>query len=228
MALGPLSLEIPMGQLVAIIGPSGSGKSTFLKLINGLITSTSGVVTTLGISLKDIKDKDLRKLRLEVAFVFQDLGVLPRLTALETVLTGSLGRLRFPRVGVRSYPKKLRAEANVLLSKVGLGDFADQRVGQLSGGQIQRVAIARALFQKPKILILDEPISSLDPETSRVILDLVSTLASESKLTVIASLHQVEWAQKWPDRVIGLKAGKVIIDDQANNLKIEKLKKFYE
>lgn len=226
--LGPLSLEIKSGELVALIGPSGSGKSTLLKSINGLIDITSGTVTTCGQVVNELKGRELRKFRSKVAIVFQDFGVLPRLTALETVLTGALGRLRFPRLGIASYPKRLRMEAVEVLNRVGLAGLEFQRVGQLSGGQIQRVAIARALFQNPEVLLLDEPISSLDPENSRLILDLVSKLAAENNLTVVASLHQVDWASKWPDRVIGLKAGQMVIDKPSSATNLSQLKAFYE
>jgi phosphonate transport system ATP-binding protein len=199
-----------------------------LKLVNGLVLASSGSVQTLGHEVQGLNATQLRKLRSRVGFVFQDFGVLPRMTALETVLSGSLGRLRFPRLGIVSYPKGSRLEAKRILERVGLADFTHQRVGQLSGGQIQRVAIARALFQLPEILILDEPISSLDPESSKVILQLIRSLAKESKLTVLASLHQVEWAKDWPDRVIGLREGQVLIDQPAEQIELSKIRTFYE
>lgn len=225
---GPVSLVINSGEVVALVGSSGSGKSTLLQLINGLVTVTSGTVTTRSSNVGMLRGKELREFRSKIAIVFQDFGVLPRLTALETVLTGALGRLRFPRLGVAAYPKSLRLEASEVLKRVGLGGMDYQRVAQLSGGQIQRVAIARALFQKPEILLLDEPISSLDPENSRLILALVSELAAENKLTVVASLHQVEWASQWPDRIIGLRDGKLVIDKPSSETDLNQLKAFYE
>lgn len=223
-----LTFSIGRGEKVALIGPSGSGKSTLLKLVNGQLLPNKGGAVTLGQDPSRLSKAELRRLRTKVAFVFQDFGVLPRMTALETVLTGALGRLRFPRLGVASYPKKLRLEALAMLQRVGLDGFASQRVGELSGGQIQRVAIARALFQKPELLLLDEPISSLDPESSRVILELVSKLAKEEKLTVVTSLHQLEWAKKWPDRIIGLRQGELVLDSAAKSVKLSDLKSFYE
>ena len=227
-ACNNLTFSIARGEKVALIGPSGSGKSTLLKLINGQLLATAGEVATLGENPARLRKAELRKLRTKVAFVYQDFGVLPRMTVLETVLTGALGRLRFPRLGVASYSKKLRAEAGKVLERVGLTGFARQRVGELSGGQIQRVAIARALFQQPELLLLDEPISSLDPESSRVILDLISQLAQEENLTVVTSLHQVEWAKKWPDRVIGLRQGRLVLDSESKSVKLADLKTFYE
>lgn len=227
-ALKKVSFAVQPGEKIALIGPSGSGKSTLLRLINGELASSSGRVSTLGQYLDVLKGSGLRTLRSRVAIVYQDFGVLPRMSALESVLTGSLGRLRLPRLGIRSYPKNFRAEALEVLNRVGLREFAYQRVGELSGGQIQRVAIARAVFQKPELLLLDEPVSSLDPETSRIILELITKLAKEDGLTVLVSLHQVEWARKWPDRVIGLRNGMLVLDTPAQALKVSELKKFYE
>jgi len=227
-AIKKVSFEVKPGEKVALIGPSGSGKSTLLRLINGELKAGLGRVSTLGKPLDSLTASGLRALRSKVAIVYQDFGVLPRMTALESVLTGSLGRLRLPRLGVISYPAIFRAEALEVLRRVGLKELALKRVGELSGGQIQRVAIARALFQKPALLLLDEPVSSLDPESSRIILELVTKLAKEDRLTVLISLHQVEWAKKWPDRVIGLKSGKLVLDSPSKNLKIAELKKFYE
>ena len=227
-ALKKILFKVQQGEKIALIGPSGSGKSTLLRLINAELVSSKGSVSTLGKNLAALRGSNLRNLRSKVAIVYQDFGVLPRMTALETVLTGSLGRLRLPRLGIISYPASFRYEALEVLKRVGLSKYAYQRVGELSGGQIQRVAIARALFQKPKLLLLDEPVSSLDPETSRVILELVTRLAKEDGLTVLVSLHQVEWAKKWPDRVIGLKDGKLVLDAPAKSLNVSELKKFYE
>lgn len=227
-ALKKISFAVHAGEKIALIGQSGSGKSTLLRLINGELASSSGRVSTLGKNLDALRGSSLRALRSKVAIVYQDFGVLPRMSALENVLTGSLGRLRLPRLGIRSYPKNFRAEALEVLSRVGLRDFAYQRVSELSGGQIQRVAIARAIFQKPEMLLLDEPVSSLDPETSRIILELITKLAKEDGLTVLVSLHQVEWAKKWPDRVIGLRNGMLVLDTPAKTLTISELKKFYE
>ena len=227
-ALKGISFQVQRGEKIALVGPSGSGKSTLLRLVNGELVSSKGRVGALGTNPGKLRPSELRSLRSQIAIVYQDFGLLPRMSALEAVLTGSLGRLRLPRLGIRSYPKDFRAEALEVLHRVGLKDFAYQRVGELSGGQIQRVAIARALFQKPELLLLDEPISSLDPETSRIILELVTQLAKEDGLTVLVSLHQIEWAKKWPDRVIGLNKGKLVLDSPARALKLSELKKFYE
>jgi phosphonate transport system ATP-binding protein len=227
-AIKSVSFQVQPGEKIALVGPSGSGKSTLLRLVNGELLASKGRVGALGKDPGALKASELRLLRSKIAIVYQDFGVLPRMSALETVLTGALGRLRLPRLGIRSYPAALRAEALDVLNRVGLKGFANQRVGELSGGQIQRVAIARALFQKPELLLLDEPVSSLDPETSRIILELVTKLAKEDGLTVLVSLHQIEWAKKWPDRVIGLKKGKLVLDSPSKSLKISVLKKFYE
>lgn len=227
-ALNSVSLEVPAGQLVALVGESGAGKSSLLRLINGIDKATAGKVQVFGLDVDQLSRRELRELRKDVAIIFQDFGLVSRFSALETVLTGSLGRLRLPRLGISSYPKALREEALETLSRVGLKKHALQRVSSLSGGQIQRVAIARALFQKPRILLADEPVSSLDPETAISIMKLLSDIATKDNLTVIASLHQVELALNWSTRVIGLRAGKIVLDTDTSKLSKSALKDFYK
>lgn len=226
-ALSKVSINISQGELIALVGESGAGKSSLLRIVNGIDTPSSGQVQVFGKAVSGLSIRELRKLRRDVAFIFQDFGLVPRFTALETVLTGALGRLRFPRLGVSSYPKGLRQQALHTLERVGLGDKAFQRISSLSGGQIQRVAIARALFQQPKILLADEPVSSLDPETAKSIMKLLSDIAQEENLTVVASLHQVELALGWSSRVVGLRSGTVALDSPTSKLSGSKLSEFY-
>ena len=226
-ALNNVSLNVSPGEQIALVGESGAGKSSLLRLINGLDRASSGEVSVFGNSVAEMSNRELRDLRKEIAFIFQDFGLIPRFTALETVLTGALGRLKFPRLGISSYPKHLRELALKTLSRVGLEDHAWKRVSSLSGGQIQRVAIARALFQRPKILLADEPVSSLDPKTAQSIMKLLSDIAKQDKVTVIASLHQVDLALGWSNRVIGLQAGSLVLDEPTSKLTKSKLANFY-
>lgn len=226
-ALTNVSFEVAQGELIALVGESGAGKSSLLRLVNGIDQASSGQVKVYDESLADISKRELRRLRRDVAFIFQDFGLVPRFTALETVLTGALGRLRFPRLGISSYPKALQEKALQTLQRVGLEDKAFQRISSLSGGQIQRVAIARALFQQPKILLADEPVSSLDPETAKSIMKLLSDIARKENLTVVASLHQVELALGWSSRVIGLRSGAVVLDSPTSKVSKAKLSEFY-
>tara|TARA_B100001769_G_C22048095_1_gene563389 strand:- start:5 stop:862 length:858 start_codon:yes stop_codon:yes gene_type:complete len=211
-ALDGVSFAVPEGQLLVIIGLSGSGKSTLLRHLNGLHLPSEGSVTVLEQNVPNLNRTDLRNLRKEVGFVFQQFNIVGRLTCIENVLTGTLGRLKGPRIGASMYPKKLRKEAIEQLERVGLAERAWQRTDTLSGGQQQRVAIARTLMQKPKIVLADEPVASLDPEISGQVMDLLVQCCIEDNITVLCSLHQVDLALGWADRLIGLRDGKIVLD----------------
>tara|TARA_A100000164_G_scaffold281329_1_gene253736 strand:- start:2598 stop:3443 length:846 start_codon:yes stop_codon:yes gene_type:complete len=211
-ALDGVSFAVPEGQLLVIIGLSGSGKSTLLRHLNGLHSPSEGSVTVLEQNVANLNRADLRALRKDVGFVFQQFNIVGRLTCIENVLTGTLGRLKGPRLGAAMYPKKLRREAIEQLDRVGLAERAWQRTDTLSGGQQQRVAIARTLMQKPKIVLADEPVASLDPEISGQVMDLLVQCCIEDGLTVLCSLHQVDLALGWADRLIGLRDGKIVLD----------------
>ncbi len=212
LAVDNVSFDVPAGQVVGLLGLSGSGKSTLMRLVNGLHKPTSGHVSVLGQVVDSCGAAELRTLRRDIGFVFQQFGLVGRMTCIENVLVGSLGRLRGPRLGVRSYPKALRVQALERLERVGLLAQAFQRADTLSGGQMQRVAIARSLMQEPKVLLADEPVASLDPESSIQVLDLISRIAREDKMTVLCSLHQVELAIGRTDRLIGLRDGQLVLD----------------
>jgi phosphonate transport system ATP-binding protein len=204
--------------MLAILGLSGSGKSTFLRTLNGLVTPTSGSVEVLDCDVVGARGAQLRALRHRVGFIFQQFGLVGRLTVMENVLAGALGRIRFPRFGVLAYPRHLRVEALGHLERVGLDSRAFQRADTLSGGQQQRVAIARTLMQRPVLLVADEPVASLDPESSATVMDLLLRICREDHLTVIASLHQVELALGWADRMIGLRDGTIVLDARASDM----------
>ncbi|NBU56274.1 MAG: phosphonate ABC transporter ATP-binding protein [Acidimicrobiia bacterium] len=211
-ALNDVSFSVPEGQLAVIIGLSGSGKSTLLRHLNGMHQPDAGNVRVLGTEVVGLSGGALRELRRNVGFVFQSFNIVGRMTCLENVLTGALGRLRGPRYGVLSYPKSLRREALEQLDRVGLGDRAFQRTDTLSGGQQQRVAIARTLMQKPKVVLADEPVASLDPEISGQVMDVLFRSCVEDSITVLCSLHQVDLALGWANRLIGLRDGEVVLD----------------
>ena len=211
-ALDGVSFDVPEGQLLVIIGLSGSGKSTLLRHLNGLHTPTAGSVEVLGVDVPAAKGKQLRSLRRDVGFVFQQFNIVGRLSCMENVLSGALGRLRGPRMGAMMYPKSMREEALRQLDRVGLGDRARQRTDTLSGGQQQRVAIARTLMQNPRIVLADEPVASLDPEISGQVMDLLVQCCIEDNITVLCSLHQVDLALGWANRLIGLQDGRIVLD----------------
>jgi phosphonate transport system ATP-binding protein len=211
-ALDDISLTVAPGEVTVLLGLSGSGKSTLLHHVDGLQRPTSGTVTVLGMDVGRATGGELRGLRRRVGFVFQHFHLVGSLSVLENVCTGALGRLRWPRLGLFSYPRDVRREALGHLDRVGLLDRSFQRADTLSGGQQQRVAVARALMQRPEILLADEPVASLDPESAAQVMQLIREISTEQRLTVLCSLHQVALALNWGDRVIGLRAGQVVLD----------------
>ncbi len=227
-AVDDVSFSLPSGQFLAIIGLSGSGKSTLLRLLNGLHQPSSGQVTVLGTRVTGAKGATLRRLRSQIGFIFQQFNLVGRTSCMENVLSGALGRLRLPRVGVGTYPKPLRREALDHLDRVGLAHKAFQRADTLSGGEQQRVAIARALMQQPKLLLADEPVASLDPESSVQVMAILKRSCAEEHLTVICSLHQVDMALDWAHRIIGLRAGSVVLDQPAGRLDKDALMQVYQ
>jgi phosphonate transport system ATP-binding protein len=195
--------------------------------VNGLEIPTEGTVVSLGENVASLRGRDLRALRGRIGFIFQQFELVGALTVLENVLTGGLSTLRGPRVGIFTYPRALREKALGHLDRVGLLEFAYQRADNLSGGQQQRVAIARALMQDPEILLADEPMASLDPESSSQVMALIREIAAERSLTVICSLHQVDLALSWGDRIVGLRAGEVVLDTRTDGLSREEVMEIY-
>jgi phosphonate transport system ATP-binding protein len=217
-ALKNASLQISRGEIVVLLGLSGSGKSTLLRHLDGLEIPTSGDIEVLGSRVPTLRGKALRRLRSRVGFIFQQFELVPSLTVLENVLTGSLSEVRGPRLGLWGYSKAAKLRALEHLDRVGLLDRAYQRSDTLSGGQQQRVAIARALMQKPDILLADEPVASLDPESSDQVMALIREIAADESLTVVCSLHQVDLAISWADRIVGLRHGEIVLDTPTGDL----------
>ena len=228
VAINAVNLEIEEGKITGIIGRSGSGKSTLLRMINRLIEPTEGTIEFNDTIITDIKGKALRKWRSECAMIFQQFNLVDRLDVLTNVLIGSLGRnYSFLNLfGYFSKEEKINALRN--LNRFELTEKSLQRSGTLSGGQQQRVAIARALMQKPKILLADEPISSLDPKNSKRVMDDMLKINREDGITIICNLHSLEIAKKYCDRLIGLSEGKVVFDGKPNELTADISKKLYD
>jgi len=228
VAINGVNLEIEEGKITGIIGRSGSGKSTLLRMINRLIEPTEGTIEFNDTIITDIKGKALRKWRSECAMIFQQFNLVDRLDVLTNVLIGSLGRnYSFLNLfGYFSKEEKINALRN--LSRFELTEKSLQRSGTLSGGQQQRVAIARALMQKPKILLADEPISSLDPKNSKRVMDDMLKINREDGITIICNLHSLEIAKKYCDRLIGLSEGEVVFDGKPNELTASISKKLYD
>jgi phosphonate transport system ATP-binding protein len=215
LAVDDVSLDVYRSELVVLVGLSGSGKSTLLRCLNGLHPVSSGTVEVGGVRVDRASRGELRGLRRQVGFVFQDFNLVGRLSVIENVLIGGLGRLSLPRYGALTYPRRMRVEALEHLDRVGLADFAQQRADTLSGGQQQRAAIARTLIQRPRLLLADEPVASLDPENAGVVMDLLFRVCIEEKLTVVCTLHQVDLALGWAHRLVGLRSGRKVLDRPA-------------
>ncbi len=212
-ALDSVTAQFQPRKITVLLGLSGSGKSTLLRHINGLHQPTSGEITSLGTRVDTAGAGKLRGLRRQVSMIFQHFNLVGSMSVLENVCTGRLGSLWGPRMGLFMFPRTVRAEAMEQLARVGLADKAFQRADTLSGGQQQRVAIARALIQHPQVLLADEPVASLDPVSSASVIDLLTRISREEDLTVVCSLHQVEIALGFADRVLGLRSGQVVLDE---------------
>ena len=227
-AVNGISLEINEGEIIGIIGRSGAGKSTLLRMINRLVEPSEGSIEFNDINITSLKGKALRKWRSECAMIFQQFNLVERIDVLTNVLIGSLGRnYNFLNlIGIFSKKEKINALKN--LDRFDLSEKALQKAGTLSGGQQQRVAIARALMQKPRILLADEPISSLDPKNAQRVMDDMLKINREDGITIICNLHSLDVAKKYCDRLIGLSDGKVVFDVVPDDLTTEISKELYD
>ena len=227
-AVNGINLEIKEGKIIGIIGRAGAGKSTLLRMINRLVDPSEGSIEFNDINITSLKGRSLRKWRSECAMIFQQFNLVERLDVLTNVLIGSLGRnySLLNLIGIFSKEEKINALRN--LDRFDLSEKALQKAGTLSGGQQQRVAIARALMQKPKILLADEPISSLDPKNAKRVMDDMMKINREDGITVICNLHSLDVAKKYCDRLIGLSDGKVVFDGTPDDLTAEISKELYD
>ena len=226
-ALAAVDLVIDRPQVVAIIGSSGAGKSTLIRCINRLVEPTAGHVRLHGVDVVTLGRRELRRMRRRIGMIFQEFNLVERLTVMENVLSGRLGSVGFFAALLRRYPPQDVASAFELLDRVGLAGYQDTRADALSGGQRQRVGIARALMQQPELLLVDEPTASLDPKTARQIMRLIRALALERQCPALVNIHDVALAQDFSDRVVGLRAGRVVFDGAPQALDPEVLTEIY-
>jgi phosphonate transport system ATP-binding protein len=230
-ALDAVSLDVGRGEMIALIGPSGSGKSTLLRSIDGLQTvdEGEGTITAFGgpVQARGKVSDQVRKARIRIGFIAQQFNLVGRLSLFTNVALGSLGRISFARGLFGAWPAETRAAAMAALHRVGVADYAAQRANTLSGGQQQRGAIARALVQKAKIILADEPVASLDPVSARKVMEILRDLNKTDGLTVVVTLHQVDYALRYCDRVVALKAGKKVYDGPTSGLGRDKLIDIY-
>jgi len=227
--LSGISFQVEQGEFVGIIGLSGSGKSTLLRCINRLIEATSGEILvprsllsqngSVGMAnVLRLDRQELRLLRRKVGMIFQQFNIVKRLSVIENVLSGGLGYQPSLTSTLRVFSETGKRQALTNLKRVGLLDHAYKRADELSGGEQQRVAIARTLMQQPAIVLADEPVSSLDPKLSRVVLDILRRVCREDGITALVSLHTLELTREYAHRVIGLKQGQLFFDGPVKDL----------
>ncbi|MDJ0773155.1 MAG: phosphonate ABC transporter ATP-binding protein [Mastigocoleus sp. MO_167.B18] len=223
-ALKPTTLDIAASSFTVILGPSGAGKSTLLRIINGLENTTSGEVIVLG---QKLNRQNVSRLRAKAAMVFQNFNLVGRLNVITNILIGRLHYSPWWMSLLYLFKQKDIEIARWALAKVSLTTKAWERADNLSGGQQQRVGIARALAQQPQIILADEPVASLDPMTSEEILKLLQKICREDGITIVASLHQVDLAMDFADRIIGINSGEVVFDGVPHELGSDRLEKIY-
>jgi phosphonate transport system ATP-binding protein len=226
-ALDNISLEIPDGQFVSIIGLSGSGKSTLLRCINRLVEPTKGRIIWNGLDITAATDDELRQIRRRIGMIFQQFNLVKRSSVLTNVMSGRLGYIN-PIFSLFNYfPAGEKQRAMAALERVGIPEKAMNRASALSGGQQQRVGIARTLMQDPEMLLADEPVASLDPATSHSVMKYLELLNNEDGLTVLCSLHFLSLARAYSDRVIALKDGKLEFDGLPKDIDNDRFKMIY-
>lgn len=213
-ALDSIDIEIMPGEAVALVGPSGAGKTTLLGLLNGTVRPSRGTVAVDEHALGELSASELRRVRADIGFIHQDLALVPNLRVLQNVLAGRLGRISFLQ-GLRDalFPSRDSvADVYAILDRVGIPEKLYEPVHRLSGGQRQRVAIARALYQRPRALLADEPVSSVDPARARDAVALLIEISRERNLTLCTSLHNLDLAREFFPRLIGLRGARVAFD----------------
>ena len=227
-AIDNISFTVKDGEFVAVIGSSGGGKSSLMKAINLLVKPKSGSIKIDDEEMTALSSRKLRMKRRKIGFVFQDYNLIDRLSVIENVLTGRLGYKSSLKSLLGIFSKEEYENAEKALEKVGLSEKLFVRGDELSGGQKQRVAIAKALVQEPKIILADEPVASLDVNSSKIIMEYFKEINRVQGITVIINIHDVNIALKYADRVIALKKGKIVFDGKGSEITDDVLKRVYE
>ena len=228
-AVEDVSFHVDAGEVVAIIGPSGAGKSTVLRCINRMIEPTGGSILFDGQDMAKLqKEKELKTARRKIGMIFQSFNLVYRLSVFQNVLHCRLGYMSAPNAVMGRYSEEDKHKAVQLLNMIGLKDMIYKKAGELSGGQKQRVGIARALMQDPTLLLCDEPIASLDPSSSRVIMNQIQEMAKTRNIACIVNLHQVDVAMAYADRIIGIHQGRIVFDDVPDKLTASMIETIYD
>ena len=224
-ALNGVNLKVKKGEFLSILGPSGSGKTTLLRSINGLESIDNGKIS---FENEKINKDNLPEIQKKTGMIFQEFNLVNNLSAINNVLTGLLNSSSKFLSMFYLFTKEQKLEALKALETVGLLNKAYQRVDELSGGQRQRVGIARAIIKRPKLLLADEPVASLDPKAANLIMSLLKKINKEFEITVICNLHQVELASKYSDRIVGLLEGEIMFDKTASNINKTAISEIYK
>ena len=227
LAVDSVTLDIPQGQMVGIIGRSGAGKSTLLRMINRLQEPTSGSIRFGGVEVSSLRGETLRNWQRDCAMIFQQFNLVPRLDVLTNVMLGRLNHRPTMLSLLNIFSREERIHAIAALERLGIEQTALQLAGTLSGGQQQRVAIARALMQKPKMVLADEPIASLDPLNAKIVMDALRDINEREGITVITNLHTLDTARSYCERIVGMAGGRVVFDGKPADLTAEAVKEIY-
>jgi phosphonate transport system ATP-binding protein len=228
VAVDDASFEISPGGFVGVIGRSGAGKSTLLRSINCLVSPAEGRIMFDGQNVSALRGKELRQWRARAAMIFQQFNLVGRLDVLTNVLMGRLAAVPAWRSLVQIWPDEDRALAMSALEQFDMASLAAQRADQLSGGQQQRVAIARALVQQPDLILADEPIASLDPRNTRIVMDALLRINKHFGITVVCNLHSLDLARSYCDRLIGMANGRVVFDGTPSALTERVARELYD
>ncbi|SCB57970.1 phosphonate transport system ATP-binding protein [Rhizobium aethiopicum] len=227
LAVDAVTLDIPQGQMVGIIGRSGAGKSTLLRMINRLQEPSSGSIHFAGVEVSGLRGRALRSWQRDCAMIFQQFNLVPRLDVLTNVMLGRLNHRSTLLSLLSIFTREERIHAIAALERLGIEQTALQAAGTLSGGQQQRVAIARALMQNPKMVLADEPIASLDPLNAKIVMDALRDINEREGITVITNLHTLDTARNYCERIVGMAGGRVVFDGKPSELTAEAVKEIY-
>ena len=226
-AVNAVTVSIPQGQMVGVIGRSGAGKSTLLRMINRLIDPSEGAISFGEKQVSAINGRELREWQRDCAMIFQQFNLVPRLDVLTNVLLGRLNHRSTVLNLFNIFSHEERGQALMALERLGIEQTALQRAGTLSGGQQQRVAIARALMQKPKVILADEPIASLDPLNAQIVMDSLKDINERDGITVVTNLHTLDTARSYCERIIGMYQGRVVFDGPSSDLTTDVVRQIY-